>query len=724
MDNIINNIDESTISKIRSTIKNFDDLFEEFEAEASLTYPNPPSSLSDGSAESTVGFSPDHYRNPDSQNDSTMISQAAAFSPGTGKQSNRSEIIAGLCCTSTILSRKDNIKEGRQTPLTTQITNYTDSAAHVRLGDNNGPLNGFTLNSASSTDRLYSSTNSSPSQSASYSSQSSNDHSPSITQSDECLRILVQPKAKYRDRYWSETDETKNRAQRFIRADGDDETKQHEYPTIEIPPKWCDPNRNLYIRVTLVTVPSDRAPKVCIHPYAIDSKENGVRHGSHDNSLYFPITTEEKHRGQKSFRMSRKKKTQPELKSYGPLRLYDSNQHDIPRISNVHDAKQIIKVYELWKSQLIFTVAELACSNQLLNPEYYTSVMYSTSVKSQVMCDVASRQERLPSVNDSIFTTILDNEIVRCVPRKGDWDGGDEILMTIPKIDRHKGFNVYFDYHSNGIVDIQVTFVDSKTIFFQTPPCKNPEFRENSIVPLIVIQGDFILARIDFVYKKRRCSLADGMDTDGVESLISPMTRLTTEEKPIKSNHQSNNEGKGSEFDKYLGQLQVAAVEFLRTNDPSKIFRRTRLLIGKCTENPPPLHDAIQHNHINLALKLIEQTVDMPSSSNNLLEREDNDGVSPLLFAAKFNQWTLIEAILKKRLDLIEKTDKSDNNILHLLANISEDKATETIKNIFVLLSNDTKTKLLEKKNNNNETPMEIAQANNNNLCVDLFKTS
>ncbi|CAF4203149.1 unnamed protein product, partial [Adineta steineri] len=32
--------------------------------------------------------------------------------------------------------------------------------------------------------------------------------------------------------------------------------------------------------------------------------------------------------------------------------------------------------------------------------------------------------------------------------------------------------------------------------------------------------------------------------------------------------------------------------------------------------------------------------------------------------------------------------------------------------------------KLLEKKNNNNETPMEIAQANNNNLCVDLFKTS
>ncbi|CAF3963887.1 unnamed protein product [Adineta steineri] len=716
------------------------DLFKEFEAEGiiprkknpliliyyltSLAYPNPPSSLSDGSAESTVGFSPDHYGNPDSQNDSTMISQAAAFSPETGKQSNHSEIIAGPCCASTILTREDNIKEGRQTPLTTQITNYTNSAAHVRLGDNNGLSNGFTLNSASSTDRLFSSTNSSPSQSASYSSQSSNDNSPSITQSDESLRILVQPKAKYRERYWSETDETKNRAQRYIRADGDDEAKQHEYPTIEIPPKWRDPNRNLYIRVTLVTVPSDTAPKVCIHPYEIDSKENGVRHGLHDNSLYFPITTEEMHRGQKSFRMSRKKLTQPELKSYGPLRLYDLNQHDSPRISNVHDAKQIIKVYQLWKSQLIFTVAELVCSNQLPNPEYYTSVIHSTSVKSQVMCDVASRQERLPSVNDSLFTTILDSEIVRCVPRKGDWDGGDEILMTIPKIDRHKGFNVYFDYLPNGIVDIQVSFVDSKTIFFQTPSCKNPEFRENSIVPLIVMQGDFILARIDFVYKKRRCSLADGMDTDGVESLISPMTRLTTEEKPIKSNHQSNNEGKGSEFDKYLGQLQVAAVEFLRTNDPSKIFRRTRLLIGKCTENPPPLHDAIQHNHINLALKLIEQTVDMPSSPNNLLEREDNDGVSPLLFAAKFNQWILIEAILKKRLDLIEKTDKADNNILHLLANISEDKAIETIKNIFVLLSNDTKTKLLEKKNNNNETPMEIAQANNNNLCVDLFKRS
>ncbi|CAF4395466.1 unnamed protein product, partial [Adineta steineri] len=123
--------------------------------------------------------------------------QAAAFSPETGKQSNHSEIIAGPCCASTILTREDNIKGGLQTPLTTQITNYTDPAAHVRLGDNNGLLNGFTLNSASSTDRLYSSTNSSPSQSVSYSSQSSNDHSPSITQSDECLRILVQPKAKY-----------------------------------------------------------------------------------------------------------------------------------------------------------------------------------------------------------------------------------------------------------------------------------------------------------------------------------------------------------------------------------------------------------------------------------------------------------------------------------------------------------------------------------------------
>jgi len=240
----------------------------------------------------------------------------------------------------------------------------------------------------------------------------------------------------------------------------------------------------------------------------------------------------------------------------------------------------------------------------------------------------------------------------------------------------------------------------------------------------------------NYISKKRPHFILDPIMFDGGESLVQQMNRLTTEEvKPIESNHRSINDGilifisfmilffiidTSSKFDKYLGQLQEAIVEFVRTNNPSRLFRRTRLLLAKCDENPPPLDDAIRNGHIDLALKLIEQLGDM-SSSNSLLERENNDGETPLLISAKLNQWILIEAILKKRLDLSEKTDKYDNNILHLLANISDDKANETMKNVLGLLSNDIKIKLLKTKNKDNKIPIEIAQIKNNTHCVDLL---
>jgi ankyrin repeat protein len=164
-------------------------------------------------------------------------------------------------------------------------------------------------------------------------------------------------------------------------------------------------------------------------------------------------------------------------------------------------------------------------------------------------------------------------------------------------------------------------------------------------------------------------------------------------------------------------------VEFVRTNNPSQLFRRTRLLLSKCDDNPPPLDDAIQRGHIDLALRLIEQVVDMPVS-NGLLQRENNDGETPLLLAAKLNHWNLIEIILKKRLDLTEQIDKYGNNMLHLLANISDHKADETIKNVLRLLSNDIITNLLNKKNKNNKTPIEIAQTKINNQSADLFDKS
>ncbi len=99
--------------------------------------------------------------------------------------------------------------------------------------------------SPSGTDPSQNSSNSSPRQSTSYSSEPSIDNvgvnfpenKKTIdfslkTQLTEELRIIAQPRAFYRERYCSETDPSKHRAQRFIRAH--DATSQYEYPTIQV----------------------------------------------------------------------------------------------------------------------------------------------------------------------------------------------------------------------------------------------------------------------------------------------------------------------------------------------------------------------------------------------------------------------------------------------------------------------------------------------------------
>ncbi len=54
-----------------------------------------------------------------------------------------------------------------------------------------------------------------------------------MAQPTEKLQIIAQPKALYRERYFSEIDPNKHRAQRFIRAENDD-TSKHEYPTVQV----------------------------------------------------------------------------------------------------------------------------------------------------------------------------------------------------------------------------------------------------------------------------------------------------------------------------------------------------------------------------------------------------------------------------------------------------------------------------------------------------------
>jgi hypothetical protein len=181
--------------------------------------------------------------------------------------------------------------------------------------------------------------------------------------------------------------------------------------------------------VTLVTILSERAPVVCIHPYAIDTQDNNVIQDSYNNSLYFSITNDEIFSGVKryqtifcfsrtdflffSFRISRKKMTQHDLRSYGAFRLFDLSKkndkyiigfistsldrNDVQRVMNIYDAKQIIETYQLWKSQLVFTIAERLDKTALPVP------ILPTSVTSQIMCDEASgRRSSLDSNSNEI----------------------------------------------------------------------------------------------------------------------------------------------------------------------------------------------------------------------------------------------------------------------------------------------------------------------------------
>lgn len=70
--------------------------------------------------------------------------------------------------------------------------------------------------------------------------------------------------------------------------------------------------------------------------------------------------------------------------------------------------------------------------------------------------------------------------------------------------------HVYFDYGTMGKLDgIKVSFVDSKTIYFQTPPCQILSSERNITVPIIIAQNDMIIASFDFVYLTRKIILND-----------------------------------------------------------------------------------------------------------------------------------------------------------------------------------------------------------------------
>ncbi|CAF3953028.1 unnamed protein product, partial [Rotaria sordida] len=552
----------------------------------------------------------------------------------------------------------------------------------------------------------------------------------------ERIHIISQPKAFYRGRYPSEIDKLKNRAKRFIRAENNG--NRHEYPTVQIPSQWYHSNQQLYIRVTLVTVTSDRIPYHCIHPYEIDTPEDNVIQNLENNSLYFRINENEFIKGKKSFLIIVKKQKQDDLKSYGPMRLLDYEQDETPSIETPQEVKQKILLYQLWKSQLVFTLAKQQDNNIFPVP------ILHTLAKSQIMVDGLPFGRDL-SMN---LSNGKPNNPIKCIPQKGDWQGDDEVLIIMSKPIKGKKYTICFDFGLFGeqIVN-EITHIDTKTILFRTPPCPILPGDKNFQVSVIIKENNLLLSSIDFYYvtpmkptinlcrrcqsnindnrrsNKRICEYNEYIETDSGESLISHMKQLSIEQKPIQSHIPISSNEKDTKFDKYLNQLKVALEKFVRTNDPSQLFRRTRILLSKCDENSLPLNDAIQRGHIEIALSLIEQVLDM-NSSQGLLEKGNENGETPLLIAAKCNQWKLIEVILKNRSDLVEQKDKNDNNLLHLLANLNEDGGAENIKNIFKILSNDTKQILLIGKNKLSQTPLEIAQSHGNTQCIDMLNFS
>jgi len=194
---------------------------------------------------------------------------------------------------------------------------------------------------------------------------------------------------------------------------------------------------------------------------------------------------------------------QYDLRNYGPLRLLNSNEHYILLESDSTHARKLTDIYQLGKSQLIFSLAELVPSSPL--PIIYDATSsYSTIITGS---------------NPPPQTSIARGSSVICVPNRGSWLGNQEVLMVLSKLDRRKcrfEFNlslkinflfsapkVQFEHPlMNDIGEIKFEYVDTKTILFSTPPCPiSFETSETIQVPIVVTQGPEEIARVNFYYQ-------------------------------------------------------------------------------------------------------------------------------------------------------------------------------------------------------------------------------
>ncbi|CAF1188048.1 unnamed protein product [Adineta ricciae] len=501
------------------------------------------------------------------------------------------------------------------------------------------------------------------------------------------LRILLQPRSFYRERYKRETNPRQNRAQRFIH--GEANTNGWVYPTIEIPQEWLQ-KRSLkyFIRVGLVTVPGEQVHHVCVHPYKITSDDPAIISDEATNSLYFPLSVGEFETGRKSFQFCIQKLTHHEIVDHGSLRIFNSENFHAMDTNLRMDAKKIIEFYQLSQSRLFFSLAAF-------EPECPTALPVTYNI-STVYSHVITGTKVSTNDNDACF---------RYSPQKGDCQGGDEILMFIPQLDRRKRLHIRFEHPA---IDqralVQREFVDEKTIAFLTPPCPERLTRDRPTltIPIIININDVEINRVYFTYMSlSKCLICD-FDLTSSNSTLS-----TTRKRPY-SDFEENTDDDDQFSEKSSNQTN-------NDYETSTLIRELWTL----TESEDPfsvLANHMQQRNPQVLFDLIENT-------NSFLEQTNLQGETPLLIAAKFNQIELIDRILHKRPELVKQTDKLGNNIFHNIARTAIDAAAKTIEFVLNKLEPETKKSLLEQINTDRQTPKQVAAYHNNEQCLGLLSS-
>jgi hypothetical protein len=108
------------------------------------------------------------------------------------------------------------------------------------------------------------------------------------------------------------------------------------------------------------------------------------------------------------------------------LFLSFKDEKDEQRLDDPTDPRKLIETYQLGQSQLLFSIAVFPNNQQL-------PVIYDvSSVFSHIITGTTTT-----AAND-------DDMSIRCSPQRGDWQGEEEILMVIPKVDKRKGNSIMY----------------------------------------------------------------------------------------------------------------------------------------------------------------------------------------------------------------------------------------------------------------------------------------